>query len=331
MSKIFGALVAALGFGLISIAGLFLAVTHAEPPAIDAVALDDIPPSLVPVYRGAAATCPGLPWEVLAAIGFFESRHGQGRVEPNTGDVRPPILGPPLDGRNGNARITDPTQPDGWAHALGPMQFLSTTWAGWGRLAPGRPSGASPDVHNAWDAIYSAAAYLCGAGGRIDDLHAAIFRYNHSDQYVTQVLAKAAEYASAASTPGGKLAWPVPGPVVSPFGQRFHPILHIWRLHAGIDISAPEGEPVHAPASGVVTRAGGEGDCGYSITLEHAADLRTRYCHLSRILVSSGQRVTADSVIGLVGSTGLATGAHLHFEVYDHGQLVNPVDHLPSR
>src|SRR5580700_1475332 len=91
-------------------------------------ALHEIPAYLLPVYIDAASTCPGLPWEVLAAIGFHESRHGDGRIDPMTGNVAPPILGPPLDGTNGNARISDPSFADGWAHAMGPMQFIPSTW-----------------------------------------------------------------------------------------------------------------------------------------------------------------------------------------------------------
>ena len=319
--------VAVVATWLCFVAALALAVVHVSPPAADAAALDEIPASLLPIYRAAALTCPGLEWPVLAAVGWVESHHGQGRVNPVTGDVSPPILGAPLDGRNGRARILDPTQPDGFARALGPMQFLSTTWTHWGRVAPGRPG--PPDVQNAWDAIYGAAAYLCGADGRITDIHAELLRYNHSERYVAQVLAKAAEYGYGTSRGDGTLAWPVAGRVVSGFGQRFHPILHEWRFHAGIDISASQGTPIHAAAAGTVTRAGGEGGCGYSITIDHARGLRTRYCHLSRIDVHVNQRVTPGSVIGLVGSTGLATGPHLHFEVYVNGQLVDPLTRLP--
>ena len=102
----------------------------------------EIPPYLLRAYVDAASTCPGLPWEVLAAIGFTESRHADGRADPVTGDVRPPIVGPAIDGTNGNARIPDPSEPDGWAHAHGNMQFLKSTWARWGVVAPGRPAGA---------------------------------------------------------------------------------------------------------------------------------------------------------------------------------------------
>lgn len=159
-----------------------------------AAASAEIPPELLDVYMAASTTCPGLPWQVLAAIGWVESGHARGNADPASGDVHPPILGPALDGRPGFALIRDPSQPGGFAHALGPMQFLSTTWARWGRLAPDRPPGAVPDPQNAWDAIYSAAAYLCAGHPQVGDLEAAILRYNRSAAYVGQVLAKAEQY-----------------------------------------------------------------------------------------------------------------------------------------
>jgi cell wall-associated NlpC family hydrolase len=154
----------------------------------------EIPADLLPVYMAASVICPGLPWPVLAAIGWVESHHASGHADPHSGDVVPHIIGPTLDGQNGFAAIRDAAQPDGWAHALGPMQFLSTTWATWGRLAPDRPPEASPNTQNAWDSIYSAAAYLCGGRATLDDLHDAVLRYNHSESYFEQVMAKATEY-----------------------------------------------------------------------------------------------------------------------------------------
>src|SRR3546814_2483577 len=77
------------------------------------------------------------------------------------------------------------------------MHFPATAWAAWGRPAPYRPTGASPDPHNAWDAIDAAAAYLCGEGGRIDDLEAELRRYNNSSDYVTRVIEAAERYGTA--------------------------------------------------------------------------------------------------------------------------------------
>lgn len=172
-----------------------------------AAASAEIPPDLLPIYIGASYECTGLPWQVLAGIGWVESRHGGGRADPETGQVSPPIIGPAIDGREGFAAIPDPSSPDGWAHAVGPMQFLSTTFDRWGVVAPDRPPGAEPDPHNAWDAIYSAAAYLCAGQRVIDDVRAAVFRYNRSQAYVDNVLDKAAAYGlGAGSAVGSALA-----------------------------------------------------------------------------------------------------------------------------
>jgi cell wall-associated NlpC family hydrolase len=115
--------------------------------------------------------------------------------------VTPPIVGPPLDGSANRALIHDATQTDGYAHALGPMQFLSTTWATWATVAPDRPPGATPDVQNAWDAIYTAARYLCGGRDHVEDVRAAVLSYNHSEQYLADVLAKAQEYGLGQNGP----------------------------------------------------------------------------------------------------------------------------------
>jgi hypothetical protein len=186
--------------GLCGVAFVFALapVVIASGPSRDATpsasAVTQIPAELLPRYIDAAATCPGLPWTVLAAIGFVESRHAQGRADPTTGDVTPPIVGPALDGRMGSARIADPSSRDGWMHAQGPMQFLPTTWQRWARIAPGRPPGASPSPNNAWDAIYSAAAYLCNGRSQLNDVQQAILSYNPSATYLQAVVAKAVEY-----------------------------------------------------------------------------------------------------------------------------------------
>jgi cell wall-associated NlpC family hydrolase len=171
------------------------------PSAPSALALSEIPPDLLPVYVSASYECRGLPWQVLAAIGWVESRHAGGHADPTTGQVAPPILGPALDGSSGFAAIPDASFADGWAHALGPMQFLPSTWRAWGVVAPDRPPGAAAEPQNAWDAIYTAALYLCGGADEITDVPAAILRYNHSTDYVDEVLGKATDYGLGAGTP----------------------------------------------------------------------------------------------------------------------------------
>ncbi len=129
---------------------------------------------------------------------------------------------------------------------------------------------------------------------------------------------------------GGKLLRPVSGPITSPFGVRFDPYYHVWQLHAGADIGAATGTPIVAAAGGRVSQAGWFGGYGNYTCIDHGVvdgqRLSTCYGHQSRILVSPGQLVRAGQVIGLVGSTGAATGPHLHFEVRLGGR---PVDPLP--
>jgi murein DD-endopeptidase MepM/ murein hydrolase activator NlpD len=125
----------------------------------------------------------------------------------------------------------------------------------------------------------------------------------------------------------GGFSRPVPGRITSTFGYRYHPILHITRLHAGIDFHAATGTPVHAAASGVVAASQYMRGYGNVVMIAHGSDLSTVYGHLSRRMVSPGQHVTKGQVIGLSGATGLATGPHLHFEVRVHGKPVNPLGH----
>lgn len=123
---------------------------------------------------------------------------------------------------------------------------------------------------------------------------------------------------------GGRFMKPASGPVVSGFGNRYHPILHKNRLHAGIDIGAGHGSPIVAAAAGTVVSAGWRGGYGNCVIIDHGGGLSTLYGHMSKISVSDGQKVNRGQRIGSVGSTGLATGPHLHWEVRVNGTPVNP-------
>ena len=112
--------------------------------------------------------------------------------------------------------------------------------------------------------------------------------------------------------------------VSSSFGLRMHPILGYSRMHRGLDFRASYGTPIVAVADGRVARAGWAGGYGNKVRLNHAGGLATSYSHMSRIAVAPGQRVRQGQVIGYVGSTGLSTGPHLHFEIYRNGVAVNP-------
>lgn len=118
---------------------------------------------------------------------------------------------------------------------------------------------------------------------------------------------------------------PVSGRVTSGFGQRFHPVLGYRRMHAGLDLAAPYGTPIVAAASGRVASAGWRGGYGREVAVVHDGGVETLYGHMSRIAVSAGTHVRRGSVIGYVGSTGLSTGPHLHYEVHLKGKRVNPL------
>ncbi|MFM5929607.1 MAG: M23 family metallopeptidase [Novosphingobium sp.] len=118
---------------------------------------------------------------------------------------------------------------------------------------------------------------------------------------------------------------PVSGRITSLFGMRRHPILGYARLHAGVDFGASWGSPIRATASGVVSYAGRHGGHGNYVRIDHGGGLGTGYGHMSSIVAWAGSRVQAGQIIGYVGSTGLSTGPHLHYEMYRNGRTVNPL------
>ena len=116
--------------------------------------------------------------------------------------------------------------------------------------------------------------------------------------------------------------------LTSSFGMRTHPVLGGRRQHTGIDLAAPTGTPVYATADGVVSRADWYSSYGLYISVEHGASMQTRYAHLSRLAVASGDSVKKGDLIGYVGSTGRSTGPHLHYEVRVEGIAVNPIPYM---
>ena len=110
--------------------------------------------------------------------------------------------------------------------------------------------------------------------------------------------------------------------------SRFHPILHENRPHEGIDVTAPTGTPIVAPATGVVVMAGNDKGYGLTVEIDHGNGIRTRFAHCSRLAVKTGQRVTRGQLIAAVGGTGLATAPHLHYEVHVNGKPVDPLTYV---
>jgi murein DD-endopeptidase MepM/ murein hydrolase activator NlpD len=109
---------------------------------------------------------------------------------------------------------------------------------------------------------------------------------------------------------------------------RFHPILHRTRPHEGIDVAAPYGAPVVAPAAGTVTRISHQTGYGLVLDIDHGNGIATKYAHLSRVAVRAGQRVTRGQAIAAVGNSGLSTGPHLHYEVHVSGKVVDPLTYV---
>jgi murein DD-endopeptidase MepM/ murein hydrolase activator NlpD len=133
---------------------------------------------------------------------------------------------------------------------------------------------------------------------------------------------------SKSSLGSGKYIWPVSGDITSYFGNRMHPILKKRKFHSGIDIAAGSGMPIAASDYGVVIFSGRNGGYGLMITLDHGSGISTIYAHCSQLLAKKGETVSKGQIIAKVGSTGLSTGPHLHFEVRKDGVPVNPLNYI---
>jgi len=145
-----------------------------------------------------------------------------------------------------------------------------------------------------------------------------------------RIIKEIQELSGGGAYSGGDLSWPTPGytRVTSEFGYRIHPILGYRKLHTGIDIAAPYGATVIAANSGKVIASYYNSGYGNMIIVDHGGGIATLYAHLSSRLVSVGTSVHRGQTIAKVGSTGLSTGPHLHFEVRLNGVYQNPRSYL---
>ncbi len=158
------------------------------------------------------------------------------------------------------------------------------------------------------------------------------------DEYNSQVAALNAEILELAMKGidtkyiGGKLDWPVPGytRISSNYGMRYHPILHINKLHTGVDIAAPQGSDFIAVNDGIVTKACFNTAYGNMVIIDHGGGISTLYAHGSEILVQVGQVVKRGEPVLKVGSTGYSTGAHAHFEVRINGVVTDPMPYITN-
>ncbi len=145
-----------------------------------------------------------------------------------------------------------------------------------------------------------------------------------------QRVARVGFFTAPPGPPGGHgFRRPVPGGITSPYGMRFHPVLHRWKLHDGTDFGADCGTAIRAPYAGVVRQRYSDAGYGNRLVIDHGrvdgTSVRTAYNHATRYVVGTGAHVHRDQVIGYVGSTGYSTGCHLHLMVWLNGSMVNPM------
>jgi murein DD-endopeptidase MepM/ murein hydrolase activator NlpD len=160
---------------------------------------------------------------------------------------------------------------------------------------------------------------------QIEEIEGEIASLEKEQASIKELIAQ--QTKAAGSTPG-MLVRPVPGGISSGFGPRVHPVHGYSLMHNGIDMNAGMGQPIVAAEAGTVIFADVKGGYGNTVMIDHGGGMVTLYAHQSKFAVSSGQSVDRGQVIGYVGSTGVSTGPHLHFEVRIGGNPVNPAKYL---
>ena len=165
---------------------------------------------------------------------------------------------------------------------------------------------------------------------RLAELERKASQAANSQSSNSQTNTSAASSAVAVVSGNGKLAWPIPGynSITSYYGYRIHPIYGVYKLHNGIDVGAPSGAKFVAADDGTVILAEDYGGYGNCVVISHGNGMCTRYAHGTSILVSVGQKVTRGTPVLTVGSTGLSTGPHAHFEVSINGSTVDPLNYM---
>jgi hypothetical protein len=311
-------------------------------PAPEANGSAAVPARAAQAYQAAGGRCPGLDWTLLAAIGAVETNHGRhagANLDPATGEARPWIFGPRLDGTHGTAAIPIDDRAGWWGltgpwqQALGPMQFLADTFDA-RAIDFDRDGTANP--HDIDDAAATAAAHICAStGDQVDGTGeiARIYNPGDADGYAARLGAEHQHILDApqARAPGGTAATlcPVAGPVN--FTNTWGAPRSGGRSHQGVDMFAAEGTPVVAVAAGTVEHYHNDlGGLSYRLT----ADDGTYYygTHLSAYVNVGAGHVPAGTIIGYVGRTGNAarTPPHLHWEIHPDGRGTPAVDPTPT-
>jgi hypothetical protein len=286
---------AALGLAVVTAA----AATGSPPPSAPAGQEDWQSLAIGPISQGSATGSPAAPGEKVELVA------DQGEPESAVGPVRlTGVAGTDLNRAMANAGISPRL-------AQIYLSALST------RI--GLANGIS--VQDRFDLV------VIRGEGADELLYAGLDRVGASDvQLMRWSVDGRTQWVDATGTAAQAEAMrmPVSGGVSSRYGMRRHPILHTSRFHRGIDLKAASGAPIRASADGRAVFAGWSGGYGRQVRIGHGKGLTTSYSHMSRIAVAPGAFVRRGQVIGYVGSSGLSTGPHLHYEVYRNGRPVNP-------
>lgn len=162
------------------------------------------------------------------------------------------------------------------------------------------------------------------------DHEAMIRQGNREDQLVRSVIAGVDSAIALQLRPVEELEWPLTGPmkVTSPYGERVHPIIGEEAFHRGIDLRARYGSPIFAPADGIVLYVGRKTAYGNMVVILHGGGITTIYGHLWKVAVQPYKRIQKGQLLGHTGNTGFSTGSHLHFEVRQDGEPMNPLEWL---
>lgn len=174
--------------------------------------------------------------------------------------------------------------------------------------------------------------YLANLNEEEKEIQYKIDEFYEQFDYIDSQILQFAKLDIGSSYIGGELAWPVPGytTITSTYGMRTHPITGVYKLHTGVDISAPTGADFVAVNSGVVVTSGYNGAYGNMVIIDHGGGILSLYAHGSELLVEVGDTVSRDQPILKVGSTGYSTGPHAHFEIRLNGVCVDPMPYITT-
>jgi murein DD-endopeptidase MepM/ murein hydrolase activator NlpD len=269
--------------------------------------------SVAPLANGGVTGMPMAPTEAVEDVGYVAKRAVSAEPAAAAPKQAPALSGPlRIRGRVGDGLYWSLRAAGASAQAAAQYLAALATEIDVGAVGP----------NDRFDMVLGSNRELLYAGlDRVADSELQLVKWNANGRSEWIDAANAARPAPVADG----MAWPVAGQITSYFGYRYHPILHFTRFHAGIDFGASWGSPIVAAADGQVAAAGWAGGYGRQVRIWHGGGLTTTYSHMSEIAAAPGSFVRRGQLIGYVGSSGLSTGPHLHYEVLKDGQPVNPL------